>query len=346
MKGAVHKSGDLRVETLRGLAIIAVVANHVGLWQSKALAGAGLDPAITSLFGALFTDFLTPLRMPLFTVLSGWVYALRPFTPDNTALFFHGKFRRIIIPLFFVSTVMYFLILALTSEQPGIVGTSARAVEPNEFWIMWFYHFGHLWFLQVLIVLFIMIAVIDTLGWMNTVKQWVFWLVASALLFYVYPRGIEFWSLGRVVNIMVFFLFGVGLYRFKAQIFNPTVIKLAAVVFIVSMFAHYFKTQENGGRFWPLIVLAGTTGPITLLALNFTWRPLIWIGEYSYSIYLYHGIAYWFIGPFFLGLLSTHSTHWIWFAIVLFSSLTLPIILDSVGEKIPYIRTPLLGRRP
>lgn len=348
MSGNVSKSGDLRIETLRGIAIIAVVANHAGLWLSHALTQSGYDFALTSSVTTFFSDLLTPIRMPLFTVLSGFVYAIHPFSRDKGVLFVQGKFRRIIIPLFFVSTVMYFLTLVFTSETPGIVGRNPQIIPPHDFWVMWFYNFGHLWFLQVLIVLFAMISIIDALGLMNTSKKWLFWLAVSAMAYYFTPRSIEFWSLNRVINIQIFFFFGIGLYRFKEQIFTPVIVKFATYVFVATMLIHYYvKSQHIGNHFnyWPLVILAGTAGPIWILSLNFTWKPLIWIGKYSYSIYLYHGVPVLVLSPLLIGLLSSNSTHWVWVTFFVLISLLFPVIIENIGKKIPYFRTPLLGRR-
>lgn len=349
MTNTTVKSGDLRIEALRGFAILAVVLHHASLWISQELAGSPIQNSMPVELSRFLSELLGPLRMPLFTVLSGWVYALRPFSLDSSREFMSGKFRRILLPLFFVSSIMYFLYLLVTDVQPGIVGPNARPVETGEFWVLWFFHFGHLWFLQALLVIFGCMAVIDTLGWMRTVKQWLGWMALAALAFYFNPYGIEFWSLSRVVTILVFFIFGVGVYRFRDQIFTRRIIIASFIGFSAMICLNYYLQSSEIGNFrvyWPLKVIAGTLGPIAILSMKLTWAPFVWLGSYSYSIYLYHGAVYLLVSPWISRFLHNELMHWLWLGIAVSAALFTPILLEKIGERIPMLRTPLLGRKP
>lgn len=334
------KSGDLRIETLRGIAIIAVVVHHTNLWLQGSINQADVDPLFTSNLFAFFSEFFSPLRMPLFTVLSGWVYALKPVNKNNTVTFFAAKFRRVILPLFFVSTCYYFVILLTSNDFPRLKGRNGLPVPPEDFWVTWFYHFGHLWFLQLLISLFVIITIIDRLGLMNTVKKWLFWLVISAIISYLIPNGIELWSISHIKRFMLFFLFGVGLNRFQKQIFTFRFLKYAAIILICTLITNYFLEKN----FWPLSIIIGTIAPIYLLSLNFIFQPFVWIGKYSYSIYLYHGIAWYSLKPICVPLLNNFQ--YAWALIFLFTGLFLPIIIEKIGGEVPIIRTLLIGRKP
>ena len=88
---------DLSIETLRGLAIILVVMGHVIGSDNTG----GMRVEDDSFLRHLYFTFQY-LRMPLFTVISGWVYALRPAGMNNLLDFNIKKVRRIILPLIFV----------------------------------------------------------------------------------------------------------------------------------------------------------------------------------------------------------------------------------------------------
>jgi glucan biosynthesis protein C len=345
METNTSKSGDLRIETLRGVAIIAVVWGHAVLWMNGLIEQQNAQPASIYHLAEGIANAFQPLRMPLFTVLSGWVYALRPVAAGHLQRFATGKFRRILVPLFFLSTLKYFSLIWLNDEYPAIRGAETTPVMPEDFWQLWFFRFGHLWFLQALIFIFLCVAIIDFLGWMQTVKQWLFWVALTALL-YLVPIQWEFWSLVKVPTIMVFFFVGVGIHRFRKELSDPGIVKVAWFFFIMGMLVHLlWKFGDIGFRGWPHFLLVGALGPISLLSMNWVWQPLVSIGSYSYTIYLYHGLAF-EAHRLFDGLLEQPHHQLVWFVLMLASGLFLPVLLDRLVRRIRYLRTPMLGRKP
>lgn len=289
---------------------------------------------------------LQPLRMPLFTVLSGWVYALRPVGNGQLRQFASGKLRRILLPLFFLSTIYYFTQFWLSGEYPSLAGTEPTPVMPTNFWWTWFYYFGHLWFLQALIIIFLCVAIIDYFGWMQTVKQWLFWVVLTALLYYRAPFHWHLWSLLMVPTIMVFFFIGVGIHRFKKELLNPRIVNAAWVILVTGMLIHllWLSGMIHFTKSFHFL-LVGALGPIALLSMNWAWQPLVSLGGYSYTIYLYHGLAF-ETHRLIDGLLDRPHYQLLWFALIMVSGLFLPVLLDRIIRNVPYLRAPMLGRKP
>lgn len=325
---------------------MGVVFNHISLWMISALNKIEVEPGFASAFLLFFMEFFSPLRMPLFTVISGWVYALMPVTKDNLKPFFLAKIRRIIIPLFFVATVLYFVSGVVNDTYPGIVGRNPQEVLPHQFWKMWFYHFGHLWFLQAIIILFVLIALIDASRAMTNIKQWLFWLGTTIVVYYALPDHIELWSISKTKTILPFFIFGVGLRRFQEQIFSSKFVKFTWPIVAVALLIKYFD--------WPWILakhdgilnlVIGTIAPVYLLSLNIKVKPLIWVGKYSYTIYLYHGLPWIFLSTLGLGLLAG-GFQWVWIFVFLTSGLLFPVVTETIGVKIPFLRCPILGKKP
>jgi len=341
------KNTDNRIETLRGLAILGVVLHHANLRMINALIECNVDPGYISNIMSMCSEFFAPLRMPLFTIISGWVYAIRPVNFSNLRVFFAGKVRRIILPLFFLSTAFYFAIGYTTNEFPGIVGKNPQAVLPHEFWKLWFFHFGHLWFLQALTLIFIFVAFVDSWGLMDDMKKWIFWVIATSLAVYIIPRHIEFFSINRMRNIIPFFFFGVGLYRFREQIFSSRYLILLAIpILAASLLIDYFKWPWLIARhYWPLALLIGMIAPVALLSLNFKCKPLIWIGKYSYTIYLWHGFAWYFLMTIGLKLIAA-GYQWAFALMFLITGLLFPVLIEKTGIKIPLLRTFVLGKKP
>jgi fucose 4-O-acetylase-like acetyltransferase len=67
-----------------------------------------------------FNDVLAYIRMPLFTFLSGYVYAFRPFT-GHTCQFIKGKARRLLLPML-VEDTLFAIIQSLTPGANGAIG--------------------------------------------------------------------------------------------------------------------------------------------------------------------------------------------------------------------------------
>ena len=106
--GETHPVRQVRnIQVLRGVAAIAVVLFHIGLWESKAVGSNGVSPRVFSQ-GLVGVD--------LFFVISGFIMAyIQPLpldTPRRYARFLAHRFARIYPPLWLVLIpllVVYFI---------------------------------------------------------------------------------------------------------------------------------------------------------------------------------------------------------------------------------------------
>ena len=102
------------VETLRGFSIMLVVLAHVV--GSRELGGMkiGADPIWRYFY--FHTDIVI---MPLFTMIAGWVYAIRPFSGSQSIWHFVGqKAQRILVPMLAVASI-YYILKALLGGDGG-----------------------------------------------------------------------------------------------------------------------------------------------------------------------------------------------------------------------------------
>ncbi len=168
------KKKETSIETLRGLAIILMVTGHV-IGHAP---DAGMQVDDDS-FYRYFYYTLMFLRMPLFTVISGYVYALRPVVCTKELTFLSGKARRVLLPMIFVATLYYLL-------QHFVPGTNAET-KLSEIWKIYFFSFSHFWFLQALFLVFIAITVIERFKLLHSFLNWLLLLVLSGLFFLFVP---------------------------------------------------------------------------------------------------------------------------------------------------------------
>ena len=160
------------IDTLRGLACLMLVAYHVVGYS----ANSGLR--LESGFLRDLNDLLSYFRMPLFTVLSGYVYALRPFN-SNALGFVQGKARRLLLPMLFVGTLF-----AITqSLVPGANDTV------DNWWLLHIIPYGHYWFVESLFLIFMLIMALEYFQLLRTPLQViaVFALAALAYTHHIFP---------------------------------------------------------------------------------------------------------------------------------------------------------------
>ncbi|PWC39992.1 acyltransferase, partial [Azospirillum sp. TSO35-2] len=135
------------VVELRGLACILLVAYHV-----VGIPGSGMQVGADSIY-RYATDSFELIRMPLFTFISGLVYALNPARADRLDSFFVKKLRRLGFPFLVVSAIFYLL----QTNAPGAHGTDA----PESMWRIYVFPYAHFWYLQALFLIFTVVALLD-----------------------------------------------------------------------------------------------------------------------------------------------------------------------------------------
>jgi peptidoglycan/LPS O-acetylase OafA/YrhL len=283
---------DGEVQTLRGVACLLLVAFHA-VGSSSA---SGLHVLDGSAYRE-FTNLFVHIRMPLFTFLSGLVYAYRPLRSGEAMRFLSKKLRRLGVPLLVASTILYGLHLA--AHDP---------VSPlSRMWSVYVYPFYHLWFVQALLPVFAVLVVLELLGALATAGRFLA-VLALALLAYWYGTLLPSDALGlrNATYLLPFFLWGVGVHRFRGLLQSQLALIAAAACFVVAQGFHGY------------IVLIHTLAPIDPVATRSVWTILIGmsaglcglrflprmpvmerIGASSYVIYLYHPL---FVAAVFAGL--------------------------------------------
>ena len=280
MQQIVANSEILQNQTLRGLACLLVVGFHVIVHEDPS----GFRVPIES-FYRVFTDLFLHLRMPLFTFLSGFVYAYRPVLPGQEAIFWRKKMQRLLIPLLAVSAIYFVLkwINPVTREDTAAAGLR-----------IFIFPFSHLWFLQALILLFAATVVLERSRLLGTFNRFslVFGLVLTLHLAIEPPPGLLF-SAGDALYLAPFFLAGLAANRYRDELRSRPAQALWIALFAFAFSAYVVswllgQAPDDRGTLWGTTI--GLTGCMTLLSLMPSVRPLAWVGSFSFSIYLYHVI--------------------------------------------------------
>jgi len=315
-----------RLNTVRGIACLCVVYFHV---IGDGVTGLKLD---TNHIYSIISDFLVYIRMPLFTFLSGFVYAYRRF--DGGALsYLTGRSRRILLPFMFVSTI--FAIIQFNT--PG-----TNKTFDQDLWSFFLYPYAHFWFLQSIFTIFIITAVLD---FFSNKSNKVLWgaLVVSIPLFFYSGMLTDIFSFSRTLYLLPFFFFGMLANIYRVEEINLRLAASVFFIFIALLVLHTFNLL-NGipvNRLSLLSLLIGGFGSLLLLRFSFRNNLLIYIGGFSYSIYLFHvfGTA---SSRMFLNKLNVESTS-IHIVVGLLVGIFLPIIMHLFMQKFNLLRPTFLG---
>jgi surface polysaccharide O-acyltransferase-like enzyme len=320
------RPAQLSILSARGLGCLLLVAFHVV--GSTPQGGLRLPESSGWHYAMVSVEFL---RMPLFSVLSGYLYAMRRPTRETLRAFAWGKVRRIVLPLIFATLVTFWL----RAANYGSDVTLAYALS---------HHYEHFWFLQALLLIFIFMAACDVVQ----PPGWRLLLIFSCIALLL-ERSFELtdlFSLNGAVYLLPFFCFGMILQLEPNLLARIDVRIFAALVFVVVIAA-----QQSGLLFGTAAVLresfpAAMAGfAISLLMLVYLPSlPLLEIiGRYSYGIYIWHSICAAAVRTWLNAAIPLSTTTQ--FLIVLTAGILLPMGLQLLVDGFPLLPTLMMGKK-
>jgi peptidoglycan/LPS O-acetylase OafA/YrhL len=272
---------DQSIESVRGFALLLMVAGHVIGTNGK-----GMKVDADSLW-SYFNFSLSYIRMPLYTVIAGYVYSMRPVQPGCWSGFLGKKVRRLIVPLVFAATIQYLF----QSFVPAV--NTPREIA--DIWRIYLFPYTHFWYLQALLTVFALIALIDHYQWFAHVHAWLIGLGAASL-FFIFPIPVKFFSLNQVCYLMPFFLLGYGMAKFSDTKFRNKPVTIAWIVvfvagFTLQQFAWFMDISVHIGSNSLIALVVGMTGASLLVWGRKRIKWLSFIGKYSFSVFLWHVFA-------------------------------------------------------
>lgn len=330
---ALPRVKDQGVETLRGIAIVLMVMGHVIGGESYS----GLKVADDSWYRYFYLT-LAPMRMPLFTVISGYVYAMRPVVRERAWVFLTGKARRLLLPLVSVSTVQYLF----SVYGPGV----ARERALGDIWRIYLYPFDQFWFLQAIALVFLGVLAMELTGLLRSRSGWALCLLVGVAL-YVEPPGVTFFSIDGWCRLFVFFILGVGLYRFEwLSRGKPSLVVAAAALGVSAvLYQSALLGSPTAGVWMPWVTLGcGLGATFLLVRFRFACKPLAVLGGFAFTIYLLHSfgvVAGRVLGKQGFGI----EARVMLFLICLLLGLSLPVVGHWVLAKHKWTRRVFLGLR-
>jgi len=263
------------LDSLRGLACLLIVAYHV----------VGSDPArglrlpATSDWHYAMTS-LELLRLPIFTALSGYLYAR--WRPDAASFgrFWSKKLRRIALPLVALTLLTFAARTIIHAETKSIVDALTHGYE-------------HLWYLQALLAIFLAISAWDAIRPPGALALTIATAVLIAAGQVIRPSML--FSMAGALYIAPFFCFGMVIALRQPLLVNRRAGLIGAGIALVAIALHQAglhgllpSLSPAVAKAGPIGMAGGLAGVVALLAFLPRIAPLATIGVESYPIYLWH----------------------------------------------------------
>lgn len=312
--------------TVRGLACVALVAYHVvGPTHVS-----GMHLPVNS-YWHLAMNSLDFLRMPTFTVLSGFLYAAHRADFHSLPQFYLKKAARLGLPLVFVTTIVFILRMRVYHDST----TYAEAL---------FFHYEHLWFLQALILIFVSVGAWDAFRRPSWVELGVVGF-AAVMVSRTFQTS-TFLSLNGAFYLLPFFVAGMIMRMQSTHLRSEELTKLAiavvAIVILAEQASNAFGGTEISRSSLPA-ALCGVCGTYLMLV----HCPRMWlaefVGRYSYTVFLWHSVAASGARHILRAYVLLPSA--VEFSFLLAVGLFVPMLLHRLVEPVPILSLLATGMR-
>ncbi|RON57412.1 acyltransferase family protein [Pseudomonas frederiksbergensis] len=326
------KKKSLEIETLRGLACLLLVLYHV-----IGPLGGGLKIDVGSPFRVI-ADSMVYVRMPLFTFISGYIYSLYKIRGNDFQAYVSGKVRRLIVPLFCVGVPFS----VLQAVGPGV----NKDVGVIDALLSFYIPVNHFWFLQAVFIIFMFVGLLEWRGLLQTMTRQYLLLAFAAAVFLLPPFAVDAFGINGAVYLLPFFVLGmighekVSEIRQTFRVIGPLVFVLISAVLL------YVATVDRGlivDRRSLVGLLVGCVSCLALLSSNLQARWLIWLGGYSYAIFLFH-VLFAATSRAVLGRLGINDE-----SVLVLSGVTCgllgPVLLSSIFSRFSITSVLFLGER-
>ncbi|MBT2373310.1 acyltransferase family protein [Pseudomonas fluorescens] len=326
------KKKSLEIETLRGLACLLLVLYHV-----IGPLGGGLKIDVGSPFRVI-ADSMVYVRMPLFTFISGYIYSIYKIRGNDFSAYFIGKVRRLIVPLFCVGVPFS----VLQAIGPGV----NKEVGLIDALLSFYVPVNHFWFLQAVFIIFMFVGLLEWRGLLQTATRLYLLLGFAAVVFLLPPFAVDAFGINGAVYLLPFFVMGmighekVNEIRRSLKVIGPLVFVLISLVLL------YVAAVDRGlivDRRSLVGLLVGCVSCVALLSSNVRVQWLIWLGGYSYAIFLFH-VLFAAASRFALGRLGVSDESVLVLSGVAFGLLG-PVVLSSIFSRFALTSTLFLGER-
>jgi peptidoglycan/LPS O-acetylase OafA/YrhL len=276
----------VELDSMRGLAAVAVLLFHLTFWRSDD----GLNP---------FTFLTLHLKVfhysvELFFITSGFVIFMTLEAVSSSRQFLASRTARL-YPAYWVSVIVTTAVAYTMERHPPSLGVFAVNMTMMETFFRTSYVDNSYWTLGVEIQFYVLIGLIFAFGWIRRIDGLCLTFLTAATIYRVtlLLQGIspEDWVEESFAQYGSFFVIGVCMFRIRNQEGSRLTVGIIVLAILSTAWGGGHQSLSAGS----VEYFAGTCALTVFmwLAVNghvrfLRWRPLVFLGEISYPLYLVH----------------------------------------------------------
>ncbi|MED5099946.1 acyltransferase [Niallia circulans] len=292
------------LDLMRGIAILLVVLGHT------------LPPVIKDnyIFAYLIYHFIYNFHMPLFFLLSGFLFYLRgqDYLLKRIVI---SKFKQLMIPYLSYSILIYLFInflIRFSERLAKILNENGYETSNSIYEIVYNIltynnHMDkHIWFVYALFIIFILATIIETISSNYGIKNHYILIVFLLISFFV---SLDILPIIKIIELslynFVFFYAGklfVNIYKKKFLLlkYSTSIITLFLIFNLITIFFHYWTINHYIYKGIGEIIHQLLIYPTSILGIFSVYiicnkiqkielvKKLLLLSDYSYDIYLIH----------------------------------------------------------
>lgn len=217
--------------------------------------------------------------MPLFSFLSGYVYAWRPYDGQSAA-FLGGKARRLLVPVLTVGTAFAVL-------QAWVPGTNGRVPDWRLLHIV---PVSQFWFLQSLFCIFVLVWMLERQALLKTPIGFAAVFACSVVLHLANPLPDHF-GLAGMTYLLPHFMAGLWVQRFGDPWLRKASLSAWGAMMVGLLLWAGLQGVPALVRNSSLALLLGIGSCLFLLRTGWQCSGLAWIGVHSFPIFLFNSMC-------------------------------------------------------
>ena len=275
-----------------------------------------------------FVDLLAAVRMPVFALIAGAMWAVKPVASVPALA---RKAQHLLVPMLTVGT--------LFAVAQALVPGGHRSVQ--DWHLLHIVPVAHYWFLEALFLNIAAVMAIEKAGLLKTPGQMAMWMAIACGWYLSHPAFIWFGVAGAGY-LLPYFLCGIALVRWGpgaiARSWPKAAIAAAALIASLALFGGWIPTAN---RFTPAMLASGMALAAGLWLYPPRGRWLRWVGKFSFAIFLFH--------PFFtagirkLLLMAGMEAFAVHIALGVAAGVLLPAALRQAADRMPAAAHLLFG---
>ncbi len=150
---------------------------------------------------------------------------------------------------------------------------------------------NHFWFLQAVFIIFVFVGFLQWRGLLQTATRLYLLFLFSALVFLLPPFPVDAFGINGAIYLLPFFVTGMICHE-KVSALKQSLKVIGPVVFVlISAVLLYVAAVDRElivDRRSVVGLLVGCMSCVALLSTDMRSKALIWLGGYSYAIFLFH----------------------------------------------------------